>query len=229
MAKKKLPIELRVSNKVKNKIAQCLPLKDVSAYVVSAMRQFKHKRESILIQVNDINPLIAETSRILYEKVVKSASEKKALERKLQDDTNNEIKKAELDRIQKLNYQYQIAKSSGLEIRWGVALKPEDRKHFFNASEIKDIVAIRREKLSTYNVRVLLACSLAEINRWDEEGLLPHAFKQVIHVGGKANEARFWLESEVMTKKNEIEGWRKSYNLKKSFKRKKSPLVKVVG
>lgn len=120
MAKKKLPIELRVSNKVKNKIAQCLPLKDVSAYVVSAMRQFKHKRESILIQVNDINPLIAETSRILYEKVVKSASEKKALERKLQDDTNNEIKKAELDRIQKLNYQYQIAKSSGLEIRWGL-------------------------------------------------------------------------------------------------------------
>lgn len=229
MAKKKLPIELCVSNKVKNKIAQGFPLKDVSVYVASTMRQFKHKRESILIQVNNINPLIAEASRILYEKIVNNASEKKSVERKLKDDLNNGIKKAELARIQKLNDQYQIAKSSGLEIRWGVALKPEDRKQFFTASEIKDIVAIRREKLSTYNVRLLLACSLAEINRWDEEGLLPHAFKQVIHVGGKANEARFWLESEVMAKKNEIEGWRKSYNLKKSFKRKKSPLVKVVG
>lgn len=229
MAKNKLPIEFRIFNKAKSKIAQGLPLKDVAAYVVSTMRQFKHKRESILNIIEELNPLIAESSRISYEKIIKNLSVKKTIERKRIDDINKEITQAELSRVEKLKEQYLSAKSSGLEIRWGIALKPEDRKHFFNTSEIKDIVALRREKLSTYKVRVLLACSLSEINRWDEEGLLPHSFKQVIQVGGKATESRFWLESDVLAKKSEIESWRKSHELKKSFKRKKKPLVKVAG
>ena len=229
MAKKKLPIEIRVTNKVKVKIEQRLPLKDISAYVASTMQQFKHKREAIFKSVRNVNPLIAESAKTAYSKLSKAKSDRKAKENDERQRLNHKMEKMESERIEELKSQYLSQKEAGSEIRWGVTLNPDDRKHFFSAKEIKEIVALRRDKISTYKVRQLLDCTLTEINRWDEDGLLPHAFKQVVQVRGKATLARFWLESEVLKKKPEIESWRESHRLKKSFKRKKSPLTKVVG
>lgn len=225
MAKKKLPIELRVASNVEKKIGQGLSLNDISTYVLSTMLQFKLKHESILDNVREINPLIAESAKASYINALEAKSNKTERERIERENLVSKNNKLESERIEGLKEQYISKKENGSEIRWAVALKPEDRKLFFSAKEIKEIVALRREKLSTNKVRQVLDCTLSEINRWDEEGLLPHAFTQVIQVGGKANTARYWLKSEVVAKKDEINTWRESHELKKSFKRKKSPLT----
>ena len=127
-----------------------------------------------------------------------------------------------------LRAEFESAKAEGNQIRWGVKLKPDDRKHFFNTLEIKAIVDLRRDKLSTYKTRMLLDCTLTEINSWDGQGLLPHAFKQVIQVGGKSTEARFWIKPEVLAVQSVLADWRKMHDLKKKFNKKQSPLG-IVG
>ena len=227
MAKNKLPIVKRVEIKTLKMVEPKHSISEIAQYISHTLRSFKDKRNEIISMVQSINPLISLKAEILDRAI----NENKAVKNKLESQRIKEIelirKSAEECRLENLRRKYLKAKDNGREIRWGISLLPADRKSFFNAKEIKEIIALRREKLSTYKVRTLLACTLTEINRWDEECLLPHAFKQVIQVGGKATESRFWLESEVLAKKTEIEDWRKSHELKKSFKRKKKPLVKV--
>jgi len=229
MAKNKLPIVKRVEIKTLKMVESKHSISEIAQYISHALRSFKDKRKEIISMVEAINPLIA----LKAEMLDRTINEKKAVKNKLESQRIKESelirKSAEECRLENLRNEYLNAQDEGREIRWGVSLLPTDRKNFFNAKEIKEIIALRREKLSTYKARTLLACTLTEINRWDEEGLLPHAFKQVIQVGGKATESRFWLESEVLAKKAEIEDWRKSHELKKSFKRKRNPLVKWVG
>lgn len=227
MPKTKTPVVKRVENKLRRMIEAKASISQSAEYICATIRSFKDSRRKILDMAESINPLIASKAIILDNAITKKRLEKVADEVEIQNLAKTQKDISEKNRLDALKAEYEIFKSSGNEKRWGVALDTGDRKHFFKPKEIKEIVTLRREKLSTYKTRILIGCSLAEINRWDKEGLLPHAFKQVIQIGGKSKEARFWLESEVKAKMLEIGDWRKSYELKKSFKRKNSPLKLV--
>lgn len=224
MKKKKLPILLRVEKKLKAKLENGASVSQAAEYVYRTTQSFRDKKAAILAMAGNINPMITEKAGQLSRKAAKTKKNREISIRAERARTERFRNECEKNRIQSLRNDFDEAKSKGIAVRWGVALSPCDWEQFFSDGEIKEIKALRREKLSTQKVRDLLDCSLAELNRWDTEGLLPHAFKQFILVGGRSVKARFWLESEVSLNKSNIADWRKSHELKKLFKRKKSPL-----
>src|SRR5699024_1327090 len=103
----------------------------------------------------------------------------------------------------------------------GVGLDPSDRKLFFGASEIREIIAVRKTKRSTSQVMRTLDCTLTELNRWDREGQLPHRFKMRIQVGGKMVNARFWVAKDIEDAAPKVEYWRQVHEQQKKFRRRK--------
>ncbi|MFQ3323189.1 MAG: hypothetical protein ACI90U_001005 [Pseudomonadales bacterium] len=225
---KKIPTVDRVEKKLKAKLESGASIANSAEFICASMRSSRSSRDAILSMAESINPMLA-TKAIMIDRelTAKKTAQKKVQNDELEKHTADSLSE-EKNRIEWLDIAFRRAKEDGSTIRWGVTLRPDDRKLFFSPKETKEIIALRREKLSTYKVRVLLDCTLTEINRWDESGLLPHAFKQSIQAGGKSTQARFWLESEVVKEAPKLVDWRKSHELKKSFKRKNSPLKVVV-
>ena len=217
----------RVEKKIKNMIESKLSTNELAEFICQSIRSSKHCRHAILEMASTINPMISEKALILDRNATKNKQARRNAESQALANNHKKELEEQLARNEWLKAEYQKNKESSNEIRWGVQVAPAERKLIFSPKEIKAIIALRREKLSTYKVREILGCTLTEINRWDNNGYLPHAFKQVIQVGGKATESRFWLESEVREQAKNLDDWRKSHELKKSFKRKKNPLKSI--
>jgi hypothetical protein len=214
---------LKLERKIRNLIANGSSPSNVAEYACNCARSQKYRAEAIYGSVASINPLIEQKARLLSRSMDASSITKKrdAVEASKQAAEYAALKKTSILR------DYETAKSKGLDIRWGASLAVTERTEYFNKDEIKSIIEIRKVGLSTYSARQYIGCTLAEINRWDAEGLLPHAFKKRIQAGGKMTDTRFWLAADLDVAMPHIESWRTSHSLKKSFKRKKSPLKAV--
>ena len=228
MPKSNIPYQIRIHNRLLKKIANSCSISQAADYIFSVTRSQPNLKEIIFDNAANINPLIKEKA-LLLENSTNAIKSKKQLEDKLNKQLlSRKNKEEKTARIEHLKSEYEKEKIKNNVIRWGLTIPVDERKICFDKIEIRQIIDLRKTKLSTYKARTFLECTLTEINRCDAEGLLPHAFKQKIQAGGKSVEGRFWLVEDLQSKKTYIEGWRESHNLKKSHKRKKQPLKVVV-
>jgi len=68
---------------------------------------------------------------------------------------------------------------------------------------------LRQRGVLTEKCREILGCTLVELNRWDKDGRLPHAFTKRVRLDAKCVTARVWDSSEVELAKQNVSNWRK--------------------
>lgn len=122
------------------------------------------------------------------------------------------VEKIESDALEN---QFNSSVENGSEVRFLASLSPDDRKKFGTPAQRRDAVELRKSGILTSEVRAELGCSLAELNRWTEDGRLPVLFHKKINVG-KSTLVRVWSRSDVEAAKLEIANWRK---IRKSAKK----------
>ncbi|WP_155986687.1 hypothetical protein [Thioalkalivibrio sp. ALE23] len=67
---------------------------------------------------------------------------------------------------------------------------------------------LRREAMWGSRVREALGCSRGELDRWDQDGRLPHAFSASLNIGPKTVQGRKWYREDVEGAKALLEEWR---------------------
>jgi len=101
-------------------------------------------------------------------------------------------------------------------MRYYVRLRSDDAAAIKNKVLHAKAVSFRKNSVSTTKARELLSCTLSELNRWDEQGDVPHAFKKKIQMRKTVN-ARFWNIDDL--NKVDVEAIRKQDSIAKKFKR----------
>ena len=86
-------------------------------------------------------------------------------------------------------------------------LPPKERNSVAAPAERRAAIALRKRCVMTGAVRKALGCTLAELNRWDADGRLPHVFKRVIHYE-RATECRFWSSEMIGRATDLVADWR---------------------
>jgi hypothetical protein len=114
-------------------------------------------------------------------------------------------------------------------VRWGLSLDSEHQRHFFDADELLQINHLRRTAMTSSDVRQMLGCTYHELNQWDADGSLSHAFTETISTPRKDDEIRLWMRQDVMRFKARVEDKRSSDELKKLFSSSRQPLRLVVS
>jgi hypothetical protein len=79
--------------------------------------------------------------------------------------------------------------------------------------------------LTTSKVREALGCSLAELNRWADDGRLPPDGELVLGNLPKAVYARAWLPSTVEGARSQLQQWRERDNISKIAGRRKPRII----
>lgn len=74
-------------------------------------------------------------------------------------------------------------------------------------------------------VKERLECTQTELDRWDKDGRLPHAFLRICSPGGKKVLGRKWFDDEVIKACNLVADWREQDAKRKVARKTKLTLV----
>jgi len=74
---------------------------------------------------------------------------------------------------------------------------------------VEEAKQIRKRGILTGKCLEILKCTLVELNRWDKDGRLAHAFTKKVRLPEKSVEARVWDSNEVELAKHNVINWRK--------------------
>jgi hypothetical protein len=110
------------------------------------------------------------------------------------------------------------------QLRWGLSLAPDDEHHFFDQAGRSHLSFLRRTALISDHVCRYLNCSQHELNGWDEDGTLGHAFAEYAGRPSKDPYVRMWLRQDVLAFRVILEDKRRSDALKKQFQNANKPL-----
>lgn len=107
----------------------------------------------------------------------------------------------EQQRLAELRDQVEEKRNAGTLIRWLAGLSPSDRRRLGTRAERQEAAQMRKEALKAGAAREMLQCSLAELNRWTEEGRLPVLFyRREPTQLGKTIEKRFWSREDLLNR-----------------------------
>lgn len=79
---------------------------------------------------------------------------------------------------------------------------------------VEEAEQIMKRGILTGKCLEILKCTLVELNRWDKDGRLSHAFTKKVRLPEKRVEARVWDSNEVELAKHNVINWRKLDALK---------------
>jgi hypothetical protein len=135
------------------------------------------------------------------------------------------LREFEQEHINSLTRQYSAIHHDHNDlIRWGLSLEAEHLRLFFDADELTLLNNLRRSSLTSAQVRQALGCTYHELNQWDTDGSLPHAFTETIPTPRKDDQMRLWMREDVMRFKHKVADKRHSDELKRRFLHAKEPL-----
>jgi len=178
-------------------------------YLVNRMVQ----RKSVKIPLVDVPPHIVEVASIQAKEKIKLI-----IERKLKKQITHDAEVEALFHAVK-NHQQEVFigfDQAVDKLRFYLNLPVDDQELVATAQLKKDAIAFRKNSVSTTKARKVLGCSLTELNRWDDLGYVPHAFKKRIQMQ-KMVEARFWNMEDLALV--DIESLRNRDTTSKKFKR----------
>lgn len=139
------------------------------------------------------------------------------------------LREFEQEQIQSLNRQYASLYDDHDDlVRWGLSLETEHQRCFFDADELLHLNHLRRTAMTSVEVREMLGCTYHELNLWDADGSLGHAFTETILTPRKDDQIRLWLRHEVTRFKGIVEDKRASDRLKKRYATSHQPLKLVI-
>lgn len=140
------------------------------------------------------------------------------------------LREFEQEQVRSLNRQFANLHSDHNDlVRWGLSLEPEHQRLFFDADELNHLANLRRTAMTSAKVRQLLGCTYHELNQWDADGSLSHAFTETIPTPRKDDQIRLWLRQDVFRFRERVEDKRCSDALKKRFLTAKQPLRLVAA
>jgi hypothetical protein len=93
----------------------------------------------------------------------------------------------------------EIAKSS-----W----RQGDLARVLSRGVIEQVRHLRQNAVCAKQVKQKLRCTQTELERWDTQGRLPHAFKRPCFAWGKEVQARVWFRKDVARAVERVESWR---------------------
>lgn len=102
-------------------------------------------------------------------------------------------------------------------LRWGLTLSVDQQRLLFDADEINELRHLSRTAMTSAQVRQRLECTYHELNSWDADGSLTHAFLETVPTSRKDDQIRLWLRQDVLDFKNILFDKRASDSLKKRF------------
>lgn len=138
------------------------------------------------------------------------------------------LREFEQEQINSLTRQYSTIHHDHDDlIRWGLSLETEHQRLFFDADELHHLNQLRRTSMTSAQVRQALGCTYHELNQWDADGSLPHAFTEMIPTPRKDDQMRLWMRHDVQEFKRKVEDKRRSDDLKRRFLNTKNPLKLV--
>lgn len=221
----KPPLATRVVRRARAKLSSGEERVDVAHYIAHSCLNQPRKAADVLAEIDNLDQLLRRAAENEIADVKRRRRLDKTRARQAAHTAQEQREQAERERIEDLQRRFDQARDNAQQrILFGVWLAPQDRRLFFTSAEIREIIELRKTRLSTYQARQALGYSFTEINRWDCPEYLPHRFTQRIQVGGKTVEARFWLQQDIEEAKPKLASWRDAHNLKKRFRRKKHPL-----
>ncbi|NVZ11286.1 hypothetical protein HW932_18710 [Allochromatium humboldtianum] len=128
----------------------------------------------------------------------------------------------EQQRLAELRDQVEEKRNAGTLIRWLAGLSPSDRRRLGTRAERQEAAQMRKEALKAGAAREMLQCSLAELNRWTEEGRLTVLFyRREPTQLGKTIEKRFWSREDLESAIPHLNDWRSEWEARKKAKRTK--------
>lgn len=140
------------------------------------------------------------------------------------------LREFEKEQIQSLTRQFASLHHDheGL-LRWGLSLETEHQRRFFDADELLHLNHLRRSAMTSSDVRQALGCTYHELNQWDADGSLTHAFTETIPTPRKDDQIRLWMRQDVLRFRDKVEDKRSSDGLKKLFSSSRQPLRLVMN
>lgn len=94
---------------------------------------------------------------------------------------------------------YAAAASAWLQTEVDAWLTPEQQQR---------CRALRKDSLYASAAQEALGCTRAELDRWDADGRLPHAFTRILSIHGKNVRARKWLRETIERAREHTPTWR---------------------
>lgn len=94
---------------------------------------------------------------------------------------------------------YAAAASAWLQTEVDAWLTPEQQQR---------CRALRKDSLYASATQEALGCTRAELDRWDADGRLPHAFTRILSIHGKNVRARKWLRETIERARAHVPDWR---------------------
>lgn len=131
------------------------------------------------------------------------------------------------DRIGDLVRQLESARLADNALRFLAGLSPIDRDKIATKDERRGSIALRKASIKTGEVREMLGCSLAELNRWNKDGRLPHLYEREMLVSSKIVRCRFWLIDDVESSARLVDEWRRRDEAIRKAKRCKLKLIRA--
>jgi hypothetical protein len=112
-------------------------------------------------------------------------------------------------------------------VRFLAGLPPIERDNLATDDERRKAIDMRKDSLPTSRACEAIGCTKTELNRWDEEGKLPHLYQKKISIpGAKATMARYWNLKDIDHARAKISEWREEWSNRKSMRRTKKKLVR---
>ena len=180
-----------------------------------------------------LDPMAVQHLELADRRLRKRKEEKREEERKLQlkrDAAKQQADEAERQAAESFKQAIAKARVSGGDparmaavSSWPVAkLDP-----LLEKDERERCREMRRSAMWAAKVREALGCTPTELDRWDADGRLGHAFTKTTSPGGKAVQGRKWLAADVEAALPYLTEWRDVDRHRKRARRTKLRLVKA--
>jgi len=102
--------------------------------------------------------------------------------------------------------------------RFLASLDPMDRDAIGEKADRRTAVELRKASAMAGQACAAVSCTRTELDRWDEDGRLPHLFIKRVHIH-RMVDCRFWNLGELAAAKEQLEAWREQDRVRKRFKR----------
>ena len=181
--------KVSTEEKALNKLRMNGP-KEAVRYIVARMVATRNTN----MPLNGVPAYIIESARVLALKEIREIERRK-----------KEKERAEEEKLREYQEEQEKHKKAILKgfletenkVRFYAGLSSEDAKILSGIATkefIKQVREFRKNSITAKKATEILGCSYYELNKWDKQGLVPHAFTKKIYIdeANKYIESRFW-------------------------------------
>lgn len=138
------------------------------------------------------------------------------------------LKEFELEQLQSLRQTYSaLCFDHDRLMRWGLTLPVESQRLIFDTDELSELSHLSRTAMTSTQVRAKLECTYHELNCWDADGSLSHAFLETIPTSRKDDQVRLWLRKDVFAFMGILCDKRASDSIKRRFHSANRPFTVI--